>query len=708
MEAINDAVRPLTNDEEKTVHEPAESWDDSFALKVAVQDFQQAEVYRTTNMDYRWNNADQLYLAWCAQRYWEGTRIPRSSIGIYTAFEQIESMLPKIMGAIFSDYPNWFQVESRTGTSPDEARMVSNLMLMQMENLGYRGIATVREVFRRCIKSAYIYGNGIAELCWLDLDNYFWYTYRDMVEERKPVNHPIYGPMVLPTGRKFPEMKRIKVRDRLNQPFLRHVSVKDFYIDPNCASPIVSDAKFACVRRLMTVEDLELYRDKEGFQIPDSETLVELAKLKPSAPADLSKGQMEAMRGQWWQPQNDTTIDPAGKRLEVIAYWTRDRLVWFANRTKLIYNAPNPYGFIPLYNAFYVDVPDRFFGLAITDVVEGEQRFQQSVINARIDELALSLNKPMVKRRGLAIPAYQLKVRPGQVIEADDPGKDIIPSVINNVTQDAYIEVQASDLRVQRATGGSSLALLGTPSPGGNSANRTATGAGIQAQATGSRIQYNVENVEDTFIEPILSDWHTLNTRFLDPRQVIEAVGEQGQIIQIDPMKVMNSRVRFSMRASAKMQSRQSLLQMMPLFAQTIMNPQFLQMLAQQQNQTINMDEFFSMILDATGYRHKDALFRPLSPEEQQRMSQPPPQAQHEMQMQADRMDRLASMNEDEQMANLVRDIVKELVKQKGDGDKHDTAIQQTMLKGLLDHAREADITDRQIEAQPEPENMGG
>ena len=148
------ATIPLTEAEEKKIHTPLQEWSDDFALKVAVQDFNAAETYRTAQHDWRWRTHFDLYQAWVQQKYWEGSKIPRSSIPVYLCFEQIESMLPKILSAIFSDNP-WFQAEPQGGTSARDARDVRDLLLQQMDQ------TRVREVLRRWLKSGLIHGNDV-------------------------------------------------------------------------------------------------------------------------------------------------------------------------------------------------------------------------------------------------------------------------------------------------------------------------------------------------------------------------------------------------------------------------------------------------------------------------------------------------------------------------------------------------------------------
>jgi hypothetical protein len=649
---------PITQKESETIHRPSDRWSDEYALKIAKSDFETAEAYRTQNIDPRLSIADQLYLAWNPPKMWEGTRIPRSNVGIFTCFEQIESLLPKLMTSIFADYPKWFMCSGRLGTSPEEARNVQDLMIAQMENLNMHGISTIREVFRRCFKDAFVYGNGVAELCWLSQTVKRNYTYREAKPETKRLEIPGMGMIEIPTGRIRRRIKTVPIIEEIEQPFLRNIRPQDFYIDPNCPSPIVSDAHYCCSRRLMAIDEIMAYDGTEGFDIPDNDTLIALTKTKPVAQGDYTKSQTEAMRQMWWQPQNDTSADAAGKKLEVIEYTTKDHKVWMLNRQRVIYNEPNPYGFINYYDFFYCDIPGRYYGFAVTDVLEGEQRVQTSIINARLDELALSIYKPIVKKRGGSQPAYQYKTRPGQVIEVENPREDIVFPPSTNCTQDAYIEVQASDNRAQKITGGSDLAILGTPSSGGNSANRTATGVGAQVQAVGSRIQYQVENNEDTVIEQVLSDWHTLNCRFLDPEKAVQFLGQAGEAIMLDPLKIMNSRVKMGMRASTKMASRTALVQSMPMILQTLMNPALMQELSKE-GKAINWTEIERMLFDMMAYRSAEGIFRDMSDEEKQALNQPPMTEQIRMQMQRERLMGQKDIAEDKQLAAMTHDLLK-------------------------------------------------
>lgn len=655
------ALDPLTTREEETVYTPTELWTDAFAAKIVCRDFDYAEQYRTQNADWRWRTANELYQGWVQQKYWEGTKIPRASIPVYVAFEQIESMLPKLMSAIFSDNP-WFHAEPLGGTTPEQASRWSNLILDQLDK------TRVREVVRRCLKSGLIYGNGILKLSWClrQIERLEWIGKMKPRQQQSP--DPLSG-----MGAKFAGFERVldkkTVREIENKPELEYVSLMDFYIDPNCSSPQVRDGRYVIERKLVTVEALQALRGTEPYKIPNDETLLQWATFKSTTQADNTKSTEELFRLGYWLPTDDKTADPGGKRVEILEYWTKDRTVLVANRQKAIYNTPNSYGFIPYYDSFYADVLDRFYAMGVCDVVEGEQRLQQALLNGRLDELALALHRPMIKKSGMKLPVYSLRTRPGQIWEAEDPSKDIRFLDIPNITSNAYIETQGSEMRVQKTTGQSDLYSSGTQSSGGNSASRTATGIGAQVQAGGSRIQYLVENCEDTFIEPMLNDVVTLN-------QMFPPVGTSYEDA------IAMSKVAISLRASAKMQSRMSLMQTFPLVFQTMANPALMQQMAKQ-GKKFNWMELMRALTEFTGYRKMADLIIDMTPEEMQQLNQPPAEAMMKMQMQKERI----AGQEKITGQKLLAQAVMSREKQASQDATEDNWMLADMAKAIIPHA---------------------
>lgn len=655
MATMNTVLEPLTGAQEQKVHRPEEQWTDEFAGKVVRQDIMLSEADRTRNHDWRWSNADELYLAYVRQKYWEGTKIPRSSLGVHTAFEQVESMVPKVVSAIFGN-PDWFEADPLPGTTPDQARHTKWIMLAQLEDKR----VNAKEVFRRAIKSGYIYGNGIIEQGWIrrgfieQIPEFF------EIDEMGRTFHPLLGWIGEPTGRKRTVMRWLRKWTEENYPYVKYTPLAQFYIDKNATSPIVEEARWCAVREYVTVDFMDRLRDNPEFNIPDRPTLIQMAKHRVQAQADITMSAVDFYKRKMWEPYTEGSVDPGSHRFELFRYYTKERSVWMGNRNFVFHNRPNKYGFKPFYNIFYTDVPNRFYGLGVPDVVEGEQRLQAGIINGRIDELHLALHPHTIKKRGKSIPSYSLRRRPGGVTEADDPGKDVVREEVPNITSDAHHEVAASENRVQKITGGSDLALLGAPTMRGNSANRTATGVNQQAQATEGRIHGITDTLENTALETMLYNHANLNSRFLRPDQRDQFLGENQEQLVMDPRMIIPARLKFKIRASSKMRARQTLVAMFPLFAQTILNPEWLALLAKQQRKTIDVEEFFQMVLDATVYSHRRSLFRDLTPEEIQGMNQPPIEEVIRSETQRDRMAAQERIGREKNVAGLLKSAIEQ------------------------------------------------
>jgi hypothetical protein len=691
---------PLQGREAKEIKMPGDKWSDERAFKIVKSDFAYAESYRVHAHDWRYRNASELYLAWAGQRYWDGTRVPRSSLGIYVVFEQVESMLPKIVDSLCD--PESYDFFS---DNDDAAALWKQLILKQLEETHYR------EQIRLAAKSSLIYGNGILEWGMEDYeDEIIEFERSQKLKNVIPMQHPIAGWVNIPQSEV--NYKRKINNEKKRRPYLKYRSIIDCYVNPNCESPCLqSPGNYFIYRTYMAAEDLKAMRGMADWSIPDDDTLAEYSKAKTTANQDVTKLSAELFRYNMWNPALDYSSDPGLKRIETIWYTTADRKITLLNREHVAYNQPNKYRKINYYSMHYADVLDRWHALAISDVAEGEQRLQQAIINGRVDELALSLHPPMIKKRGVTIPPYQLKTRPGVVIETENPEGDIKVLEVQNITQQAFIEVEASERRTQRITGMSDLAALGSPTSGGNSANRTAAGINTQVGATQDRARYYISNSENETIEPILNSFIWLNKRFMDPKLGAAWIKLHKDYPNIDPLEVMNAQVVGYCYASVRLQAKANFLQNFPTIAQVIFNPELLQMLAQQQKKTISIEAFERCIWDSISYTPRSPLIVDMNPQQKQAMQQPPP-AEKLQAMIAQMQDQTNKSVHDNQ--NITK-LLTQLLKSGFDHHKHmeglDDAEQQhqrdTAKELLLQHMQGQQQQQLQ-DSQPQQQDDGG
>lgn len=597
-----------------------DKWSDELAKQIVIHDYERANLWRRQNKDMRWNEDERLLNANLIQRIWEGTNIPRSSLGIKVIWQQIESLMPHLMSAIFTSSDGiWFDCYPRPGTDPNQAMMTRELLSAQLDE------ADVWEVTRRVLKSSAIYGTGVMKVAWKreERDRQIW---DDKLEPKL---------LTLPTGQKIANgtkrtFKRKDVKWQLNRPDLTYVSLKDFYIDPSHKLPTIEGAGYVIQRSFMTLEELTWLAEKdESIKLPPRQELIDSIKIKATpvkADADQFKQRAASEADIRENYPRQGSSDPARAKFEILEYWTEDRLVTMLNRRDVIRNIPNPYLFLPFVSVNYCDVLDQFYGVGIAEIVEGEQKLQQGLLNAHIDETSLNIHGALVVEAGTVLNKQQLRRRPGQIIEATRADA-VQPLTMPNVTQDAFIAIQQSQARAQQYTGISDMISSGVPSVK-TSATRTAAGVGAVVQASSSRVEYMVENVEQNLIVPMLDKVLMLNQRYLDPKQAIGILGPNGHKL-INPLHITNGEFMFELRAASRMSARQNAAQSLPFLLQTIMNPAFMELLSQQ-GKKVNIDAVVRDVMGILNWRSKNDWFVPMTPQDQQ-MQQQEQQQQQQM-----------------------------------------------------------------------------
>lgn len=613
----------LTTQEANTITPANQPWDKAFAKKIALADFNKAATFRNQNHDRRFRESNRLLTGWTEKKTWEGTRVPRSALPVYIALQEIQVLLPRVLSVIFDD-PSPFEAYPIPGSTLEQAMAVKALLSSQLRDIGKPGqFLTARELCRRAYESALTYGAGPIEIGWwmqsVDRTVYD----RRAVADTVTVPHPITAePVQVPNGQmhfvNIPRQEKYQV----SRPYAQNVAIEDFYIDPNCPSPNPQDALYTATRHMIPIREIKTYADLPGFDVPNDKSLIELAHSKGAAIGDTTKQMQESYRGNMYQPIQDQSADPELLRVEMIRYWRKDRYVWLLGREHPMCNEPNPYGIIPHINSFYTNFLGRFYGFSICDLVEGDHKLAQTIINNRIDELNLILHAPIIRKRGAFVGASGRRFHPGANWEVlNDVETDVKRMEMGAINPAAFVEVQALEQRVQKLTGNTDAAAYGVAASGGDSSARTAHGIAAKQSAANSRVEYQVENFEDQFFEPLLYIFLALDKKYLDPQQVIQLVGDDSQLIELDPLTVLNASVRFEVRASAKMRMRSSMQSGgFQALAQTYLNPGFVQNM-HQVGQTLDMKNLDMIACDTFNIPQK-SLMRPMTPQEQQALQQ--------------------------------------------------------------------------------------
>lgn len=597
---------------------PGQPEDDPVKTLV-LKDLNRAEYYLLAKgMSVEWDADDRLYLFRVPQGFWEGSSVPRASLGVPLIYEHIESLMPQVMSALFADSPP-FEIVSRPRTDQKVARASKELIAYQLDQMGFR------EELRKCCKELMVYGT-----CYMRLG---WRRYQKPVRKRVRRGTPIVENInQIPTKRYAKGDGKWVMKTEMvwvNEPFCENVHVRYMIPDPKLRCPDIRKSQFVIHREYMGVEALEkAFRNVPGDKLPDTATLQSyFDQPKESPERSMLEGRSTTsvmntgissldlnMEFKAMPRYQESTSDPNKQELEVVEYWNDTKHYVLLNRKLVIINEQNSFNEICYRSCCFTDVLDSFFGIGLARLLKGEQRLQQGVINGRLDDLSLRLSGSFIRVRGSNTPAQQLRLRPGGIMDTDNlDGIKMIeyPPAL----ADAFTEVEASDSRAQRRSGANELITQGGQQ-GPSSITRTATGMNALAAGVGARLGYLIDFISDLIFVPTLEFIQECNSKWLDEDTITSILTDElAHDYQGDMLDVVNCKLKFRMLASAKAKARQALAQNMMPMMQVFMQQPVIEDLA---SQKLKFDwvEFAQGIADISEIAGTQKWIRPMTQDE--------------------------------------------------------------------------------------------
>ena len=257
--------------------------------------------------------------------------------------------------------------------------------------------------------------------------------------------------------------------------------------------------------------------------------------------------------------------------------------------------------------ANYTDSPASAYGEGVGSLLGSEQKLQQAVTNAWIDEVSLNLNPVRVRSNSLSSKVKDLVWRPGLEIPTMDASKDFQIHQVGDNTGGAMNIIGMSQQRAYSRTGMNAMQQQGAPSR--SNADRTAGGVSMQLSASSERLVTPIENFQDFFIVPALSKC----IKMID----IMKPGLFGSPLSEKKIKLFGG---------DRVLARERLIQLVPTLFQIATNGDIVSKL-QEQGETVDISELSRLLQDAAGTSEKYAIFRKMSPEEIQMKQQAQQQA---------------------------------------------------------------------------------
>ena len=615
---VRDPHQDITSDEAR-VYLNTGIWGDPASLAITIQDAEQAEqaeLRRSWVMG--WTQAYDLYNSLFVSNYWPGTQVEASSVNFFTVATAINGINPQLLAGLFFENPP-FIVQERPGTTSDLSRAVSSLLQYQVEDINFR------EQLRLGTMNCLLFGTSLFQVGWES------YTKkRKLVRRKNPVAViPSTIPGAPDTRISDDDLEVEIIEEVIERPTFEHiVNLREILVDPGLEVPDVRKAKYVIRRRYMTWKDIDKLRNKEGYDIPSREKMLELF-LPPKEPVDTNPQQeggrnplYDARAESPWEP---TTVDPFQQPLEVLERWDNDTYIVVIQKKLVIYNDRNIYGKIPFLSIGWWDSPGSFWSLGLGRTIGTEQRVQTGITNLVMNMANLKLNAPLVRVRGKSVPTQSIRIGPNKMIEVDAQG-DLEPLKFGEPVVEAAQLFAQSQQRVDTVSGNNPITGQGNAGSSGHS-NMARSSAGAQGLLAGASnvISDCVDKIANQVIVPFLYDLQEMNQMWLPPSQLDFILSKKMKNDYItqggDVLDILNADMKFAVLAGSKMQTRRNAAQALPQVTQFLSNPAITEQLAIE-GKKVNVNELVHVWFEMAEMKDIDDMIVDMTPEDLQRQQQ--------------------------------------------------------------------------------------
>ena len=639
------------------------TWGDPASLALVVQDAERAEKGEQSRAwIMAWQSASTLYSSPFSPRYWPGTQSEAASISFFTVACAVNGINPQALAGLFYENPP-FMIQERSGTTAQAARAVSALLQYQLEDINFR------EELRLGSMNCLLFGTAMFQEGWEKFTRE-----RKIIKRKNPsVKIPSGIPGAPPTTISDDELEEEVIEEVIDRPTFEHiVNLREVLVDPGLQVPDIRKAKYVIRRRYMTWEDLDKLRDRDGYDIPSRDKLLELF-LGPQEPVEPALNE-EGGRNPLWEAKGDprwenTTADPTQKPLEVLERWDNNTYIVALQKKVVIFNDKNVYGKIPFLSIGWWDIPGAFWSMGLGRTIGTEQRLQSGITNLVIDNASLNLNMPMVRVRGKSIPTQNIRIGPGKIIEVDAQG-DMTPLMRSAPVPEAGELLAMSQGRVDMVSGNNPITSMGQAGTSGHSnlARSSAGASGILAGAN-TPISDFIDKLANQVIVPFLYDMQEMNRSMLPMSQLDYIMSDELKHEYVetggDLLDILNAKVKFQVLAGSKMTTRRNMAQGLPLLTQFLSQPAILEQLAIE-GKKVDVNELVRMYFEASEWKNMNDVIIPMTPQDMQRMQQQSQGGQNEQkflqqqQLIAQKAQLQAQQADSDNISRAARDVLRE------------------------------------------------
>jgi hypothetical protein len=578
----------------------------------------------------------QALQAYLRQPY--GTEIEgKSQIVTGEVAEAIDGALPSLV-RIFTGSDNIVIFEPQGPQDEASAKQATDYCnwVFLRDN---EGVAILHDWF----KDALLQKNGIVKAYWEDKEDITKERYFDLsddelamlmsdesmeIVEQDTTEFPIYDPMgqpvIDPTGMQVMGATHnvvVQKRKKSGKVTIENVPPEEFLISKKART--IADSPFVAHRQMLTRSDLIAM----GFNKKQIESLQmdDALAYTPERVVRFSAGE---------QPYQVQTDDPSMQEIEVFECYVKTDMngKGIAALTQVFYASNEilqdengkemieEVDYVPFHSICPIPIPHKFFGNSLADRTTDLQLIKTTITRQMLDNLYLTNNARVVAVEGQVNLDDLLTSTAGGVIRAKSPNA-VQQLVVQNVASQAFPMLQYLDTVQSKRTGVSDASQGLDPSI---LQNVTAAAVASMQQAGAGKIELMARIFAETGVKSLFQGILHLLCKYQDKPRLVRM---RGEFVEFDPRTWANQYdVAINVGLGAGNRQEQMAMLSMVLAKQE-------QLIAQYgpANPYVSPAQYRSTLgrmVEIAGFKDSGEFYKPITPEQDQALSNPPPQQQ--------------------------------------------------------------------------------
>lgn len=248
----------------------------------------------------------------------------------------------------------------------------------------------------------------------------------------------------------------------------------------------------------------------------------------------MTKEDLIKMKDKKWADKNAinawlTTNEALDNYSTIIAYafHSKTEVAWLLEDYTVIRHTVNPLksNTIPYYFVAKIPIPGELYGKGLVQILRDLNNWVNLIENMKNDNLMLSINKVLQKKRNVEVDYGNLEMDPGSLIEYYNEDEKMSVLELGGVNPQSFTElnriVAIMDRMVGAASGVTSIESIT------QAQNDTATGAIILAEENARRSAIFSKHNKVSFLKPHLEDLLEMLQQYVSPKEADKILSEE-------------------------------------------------------------------------------------------------------------------------------------------------------------------------------------